>query len=71
MKTRVLLDSEIYPEQIIAHAAADYAALAFIEIEKDEKYFICKFSQCRYDKKQTIQEFLNYLVDLANSSGAI
>lgn len=53
---------------MVARAIADYVALATIETYEEKERIICCFSQCRYDEELTVNEFLNYLVDLLNST---
>ena len=71
MSKRILLNNEIYPAWTIAQAVADYAALATVATYAESGQTICCFDQCRYDEELTVNEFLNYLVDLLNSSSHI
>lgn len=68
MSTKISLSKEIYPVQTIERAIADYAALASVETYEENGRVTCCFSQCRYDEELTVNEFLNYLVDLLNST---
>lgn len=68
MNKKISLSKQIYPAQMVARAIADYVALATIETYEEKERIICCFSQCRYDEELTVNEFLNYLVDLLNST---
>lgn len=68
MSIMISLSREIYPDQVIAQAVKDYSALASIETYMQEGRTICRFSMCRYNEELTANEFLNYLVDLLNST---
>ncbi len=69
MSRQISLNRNIYPDWAVARAAADYQALASIKITADGGYLLCSFRNCKYDEALTVREFLNYLVNLLNSSG--
>lgn len=71
MSIKILLNRNIYPNWAVVRAVADYNALASIEITADREYLICTFKNCRYDETLTVKEFLNYLVNLLNSTGQL
>ena len=71
MSTQIFLNRNIYPDWAVARAAADYQALASIEVTTDCEYRICSFKNCRYDEALTAKEFLNYLVNLLNSTALL
>lgn len=67
---KIKLNKEIYSAPHIRQAAADYSALADISLTEDNGYFICSFSECRFDEQRTAKEFVNYVTDLMNHSAS-
>lgn len=63
------LNKDIYSNKAITETIKAFQKLATIELAESEQYYICKFSQCRYEKTITMNEFGNYLIDLMNTKG--
>ena len=34
---------------------------------EDNSHWVCSFDGCRYDEKQTLHEFENYVIDFMNT----
>lgn len=58
---------EIYSRETIARAVSDYAGIAKIAVDEDDKYWNLEFSKCVYDTDVTKMEFENYLIGLENA----
>lgn len=63
---KLKLSVQIYTADNIKKAISDYSAIAEIKLSKSKEYYICEFTACKYDEKETIMEFENYLIDLHN-----
>lgn len=66
MMSDIMLHCTIYESSTIQQAVKAYSSLARIEFHRQNDYIVCNFYDCKYDKKITIKEFLNYLIDLSN-----
>ena len=60
------LIKEIYSKNAIYRAIEDYQTISKIDINENDNYYICFFTLCRYDLKETMKEFENYIIDLMN-----
>lgn len=67
--TKIRLHKDIYPLWAVNKGISDYAALAVITDKDDGEYHVCQFEKCRYEESLTVNEFLNYLIDVVNSQG--
>lgn len=65
---RIEFDLAIYSENAILRALDDYRGICTIVISKTNCLLICEFSECKYDLKDTMDEFLNYVIDLMNTN---
>lgn len=65
--TKVKLHKDIYPLWAVKKGISDYAALATITDEDAGEHYVCRFEKCRYEEALTVNEFLNYLIDVVNS----
>lgn len=61
------LSKDIYNKLMIDKSIVAFSELASIAVFENEKYYICLFTNCRYDIKKTKKEFENYLIDLTNT----
>ncbi|MGN8946243.1 HxsD-like protein [Bariatricus sp. HCP28S3_E4] len=61
------LHSEIYSVENIEYTKKVYANFANINITSENNYWLVNFSDCKYDEKETIKAFENYLIGLENS----
>lgn len=61
------LSKSIYYKKAIIKAVLDYKHLCKIKIIETDNYFICNFSNCKYDIKKTMLEFENYIIDIMNT----
>lgn len=61
------LNKELYEKDSLQDAMNAYRELAKIEVQEQDFYWIIQFWQCRYEEKQTVAEFENYLIDRMNS----
>lgn len=62
----IRLPKEIYSENCITKAIADYNSLAKIDYALNEDKWEISFTKCKYDEMRTISEFENYLIELEN-----
>lgn len=60
------LIKEIYRKNAIYKAIEDYRSISNIDMNENEKYYVCSFRFCQYDVQETIKEFENYIIDLMN-----
>lgn len=60
------LNKSIYSEKCILKAINDYSGLAKISISSINNYFICSFSECKYNEIITKKEFENHIIDIMN-----
>ena len=65
------LHSNIYSMIQVEKAAKAYRDICQIKINKNGNYIICEFTNCFYDKNETISEFKNYIIDLMNTDIAL
>jgi len=68
MKTR-LFDLSFYPLSAIKQAALDYRHIAKILVTADSHYACCRFLWCKAEENLTVDEFSNYVIDLAGAKG--
>lgn len=61
------MSKEIYSENTIKKAVADYKDFAKMRVSETGSYWNIDFSDFRYDDKQTVSEFENYLIGLENA----
>lgn len=61
------LNKELYEKDSLQDAVDAFQELAKIEVREQDSYWIVCFRQCRYEEKQTVAEFENYLIDRMNS----
>lgn len=61
------LNKEIYHGNALRDAVKSYEGLAEIQWEEQSSYWVVTFRECRYEEKQTVAEFENYLIDRMNS----
>lgn len=66
LKMTIKLNKEIYSLEHIRHAIMDFSALSTVVLSEEEKYYVCVFSECRYEEQLTAKEFINYITDLMN-----
>ena len=59
-----------YSSESIKRAIKDYKRIATITCSEEERYYVCRFSNCVIDTQKVINEFNNYLIELMNSRGA-
>jgi hypothetical protein len=60
------LKKEIYDCKLIKEAITEYSGLTDIKYSDATDSWICTFANCKYEEAETIFEFENYLIDLAN-----
>ena len=60
-------NKDIYSKKCISRAIEDYKDLAEISFSENGMYYICEFSNTKYDKMETEREFANYLIELQNT----
>lgn len=61
------LCSDIYNLQTINYAIEKYKEIAQISVNLKDKYYICVFSDCKYDITETKYEFENFIIHASNS----
>lgn len=61
------LHSEIFSVDNIEYTKEAYADFANINFKSENNYWLVTFSDCKYDEKETIKAFENYLIGLENS----
>ena len=61
------LNKSIYEREAVAAAISAFGEVATISLTEDNSYWICSFDGCRYDEKQTLHEFENYVIDFMNT----
>ncbi len=66
---KLKINKELYFLSNISKAIDDYKNLATINLIQDQKYYILDFMNCKFDSLITINEFENYLIDMANNRG--
>ena len=59
---RLKLNTKLFKKEIIEEAINDYTNIANIDISFEYDYFICVFSNCKYNLSITMKEFTNYLI---------
>ena len=65
MKITLTLDPVFYPKRAIMQAKDAFSALAKIDIKKDGKTFVIKFSEVDQDVADNLpDEFANYILAL-------
>ena len=64
---KLKLCSDIYDAQIINYAIEKYKEIAKISMILKDKYYICLFSDCKYDITETKYEFENFIIHASNS----
>ena len=62
----ISLSKEIYSENCIKKAIADYDSLAKIKYALKGDTWQISFTKCKVDETRTIREFENYLIELEN-----
>lgn len=62
----LILNKEMYSKEVILFAIKQYQELSMIKILDRGKYWECLFSNCCYNKKITMMEFENYLINIIN-----
>ena len=62
----IRLPKEIYSENCIKKAIADYNALAEIDYAQNDNMWEISFAKCKFDEIRTLNEFENYLIELEN-----
>lgn len=60
------LIKEIYSKNAIYRAIEDYQSISKIDMNENKNYYVCSFTFCQYDIKETMKEFENYIIDLMN-----
>lgn len=68
---RLELNKEIYSVKKIEEVRKIYEEYAVIRIIHEKTKTVIIFDDCKYDEKQTMKEFENYLIGLENSYGNI
>lgn len=71
MNNSLRLNKLFYTYDILVKSKRDYADYADIEIEDNKEYFLCKFINCRYDTRETMLEFENYLIEVIHCGAHI
>ena len=61
------LNKSIYEREALVAAVSAFGEVAKISLTEDNSYWICSFDGCRYDEKQTLHEFENYVIDFMNT----
>lgn len=56
------LNREFYHRKAIERAIRDYERLCRVTLSESENYYICNFSETRYDMDLTKKEFEDYLI---------
>lgn len=69
MSNKLYLNKELYKKNTLERAALDYASLASILINEDDRYWELVFSDCLVSCKRTMNEFENYVIDLSVQEG--
>lgn len=64
MNNEIRLNQELYTEAVIRQAVRDYGALAKIELDSENGYFICRFLWTKPQLQLTMKEFQNYVTGL-------
>ena len=63
------INTDIYSTASVETVKEVYKDYAKIETIKKGNVLILRFYDCRYDEKQTVKEFENYLIGVENSYG--
>lgn len=63
---KLLLSKELYDKSIILSAVQQYHKLAMIKVHEKGNYWECVFTECNYDRRITMREFENYVIDMTN-----
>lgn len=66
MENKLKLNKDIYLIDNIRYCIEQYSHVCDIAASDDNKYYICVFSNCKYDLSETINEFENYLICYSN-----
>lgn len=69
MKNRLFLLKDLYLIDSINDTRTAFSRLTKVNILEDEKYWICEFTDCKYDFEKTVKEFENYLIGICNKEG--
>lgn len=64
------LHTELYSYDALMAAVKAFSAICRIQIEPKNAHFVCTFTDCLYDTKETMKEFENYVIDWLNAGGA-
>lgn len=67
MNNELRLCSCIYDFSVIEFSIRSYSQIAKIEVKKNDNYYVCKFTDCKYDLLQTMREFENFIIQASNS----
>ena len=65
-KNELLVNSEIFSEDLLQTAIQAYCELAQIHVEHVADYWMLTFQDCQYDTALTKHEFFNYLINLSS-----
>lgn len=63
----LLVSSEIYSDESIQRAILAYKDYAKIRVSRKEKYMLLRFSNCKYNERETALAFENYMIGVENS----
>ena len=63
----ISFNKKVYRKDCVLRAIDDYAYIANISFSEHDGYYICNFSNTKYDLEVTKKEFTNYLIELQNS----
>lgn len=56
------LNKEFYHRKVIGQAIQEYGRLCRVALSETENYYVCNFSETRYDMDLTKKEFEDYLI---------
>ncbi len=65
---KLKLNKDVYNELMVTQSIDAFTQIVDIGLEISLNYFICSFSNSKYDLDETMKEFENYLIDLTNHS---
>ena len=63
----VKLPKAVYSEAALRKAATDYQGICKVEISNEGSNYACKVSNSVVDLTLTMNEYLNYLIEVSNS----
>lgn len=63
----IRINRSIYSDETIERTRTIYINHALTTVSYEKDYAVITFWKCKYDEKQTIREFENYMIGVENS----